>query len=466
MVVGLGVGLGSAALLLMGCVSAFLWKRQKRVLLQQMELAHSQEKGRLEEQLSEVRMSAQLTKQQREALAQQLDAISGKMERSRIDVAQLKISTEIGQGSFGTVSRGFYQGTPCAIKKLSPHRLTQQALADFKHEVELNLTLRHPNVIQMIGSSWDVESGIVCIVMELAVNGTLGAMLSDRSNESKMGQERVSIALGVARAMAYLHGMGIIHRDLKPENVLMAEAMTPKVADFGVSREGDDMMTMTAVGTPLFSSPEILTHSRYSASVDIWSFGCVLACLHHWQVTPYPNEPAATLLSRVISGELRPSLPSSAPFHTLLRDCCGGAFDERCSTFVSACERLETMRQSYRAVEEQGFSLARAPSESSFSMASRQASPRFSHSAASSKGPAVFWSPKRTPAKLKAKRWGSAKSLLVQASLTIEAEHSCGGGGGPLHTLGEKSFPALPLRVEGVVTRDNRSVTEGEELRM
>ena len=84
-------------------------------------------------------------------------------------------------------------------------------------------------------------------------------------------RESFAIADELLAALEAIHAAGVIHKDLKPENVLMAEAMTPKVADFGVSREGDDMMTMTAVGTPLFSSPEIMAHEPYDGAADVRS---------------------------------------------------------------------------------------------------------------------------------------------------------------------------------------------------
>ena len=84
------------------------------------------------------------------------------------------------------------------------------------------------------------------------------------------------------------------------------------MADFGASREGAIDLTMTSVGTPLFASPEVLTHSRYDETVDVWAFGCILACLHHWRPTPYPGEPAVSLVSRTIAGEVKPQVTEDA----------------------------------------------------------------------------------------------------------------------------------------------------------
>ena len=50
---------------------------------------------------------------------------------------------------------------------------------------------------------------------------------------------RVLIALGSARGLAYLHDLAdppIIHRDIKMPNILLDMNLTPKVADFGLSK--------------------------------------------------------------------------------------------------------------------------------------------------------------------------------------------------------------------------------------
>ena len=46
------------------------------------------------------------------------------------------------------------------------------------------------------------------------------------------------VACGTARGMAYLHSGSppVLHRDLKSANILLDEAYTPKVCDFGLSR--------------------------------------------------------------------------------------------------------------------------------------------------------------------------------------------------------------------------------------
>lgn len=80
-----------------------------------------------------------------------------------------------------------------------------------------------------------------------------------------------------------------MHRDIKPSNILI-EYRRPKAifvvfADFGLSREGD---TLTSIcGTYLYLAPEIYETAAipreettpYTALVDIWSLGVVVAQL-------------------------------------------------------------------------------------------------------------------------------------------------------------------------------------------
>lgn len=55
--------------------------------------------------------------------------------------------------------------------------------------------------------------------------------------------KRLKVALGTARALAYLHEHAnppIIHRDIKSDNILLDERLNAKVADFGLSKSMDD----------------------------------------------------------------------------------------------------------------------------------------------------------------------------------------------------------------------------------
>ena len=54
-----------------------------------------------------------------------------------------------------------------------------------------------------------------------------------------------------------------------------------KIADFGLARIYGFTMALTSVVVTLwYRSPEVLLHSTYSSSVDMWSLGCIFAELY------------------------------------------------------------------------------------------------------------------------------------------------------------------------------------------
>jgi serine/threonine protein kinase len=104
----------------------------------------------------------------------------------------------------------------------------------------------------------------------------------------RMKAGRMTSMVGqLASALGHLEKMGLMHRDLKPENVLV-DVMASRVAlcDFGSAKfvERDCGLgsgtkpSATYVCTRFYRSPElILGRDLYSTSVDIWSFGCIVA---------------------------------------------------------------------------------------------------------------------------------------------------------------------------------------------
>ncbi|GAB1693479.1 hypothetical protein KRM28CT15_52820 [Krasilnikovia sp. M28-CT-15] len=91
-----------------------------------------------------------------------------------------------------------------------------------------------------------------------------------------------SVAVGVATALAAIHGAGVIHRDLKPANVLFALG-SPKVIDFGIARalESTSEHTRTGhmVGTVAYMAPERLDgpDRPITPAVDVFAWGAVVA---------------------------------------------------------------------------------------------------------------------------------------------------------------------------------------------
>ncbi|KAG9400131.1 hypothetical protein AC1031_011039 [Aphanomyces cochlioides] len=88
-----------------------------------------------------------------------------------------------------------------------------------------------------------------------------------------------------ALGLLSLHSAGIIHRDIKGANVLVREDGTVAIADFGLSRSTESLLTQYSnvgrfVGTLNWMSPEQrFSPRKVTVQSDVWSFGMTV-----WQL--------------------------------------------------------------------------------------------------------------------------------------------------------------------------------------
>lgn len=83
----------------------------------------------------------------------------------------------------------------------------------------------------------------------------------------------------ILKGLKYVHSANVLHRDLKPSNLLLNSTCDLKICDFGLARSVDENQWLTEyVVTRWYRAPELLLSvSNYSAAVDVWSVGCIVA---------------------------------------------------------------------------------------------------------------------------------------------------------------------------------------------
>ena len=192
---------------------------------------------------------------------------------------QLFKTQPLGIGSYGSVYRAKCDQLPCAAKLLHPVLVNpkeRRNLYRFEQECQFLSDIRHPHIVQYLGTCRDSESGLPVLLMEL-MDDSLTHFL-DQSPEPLPYHLEVNLCHDIALALAYLHSNGIIHRDLSSNNVLLIAGSRAKVTDFGMSKLIDAAPQMTPLtqcpGTTAYMPPEAFkVPPVYTSKLDCFAHG-------------------------------------------------------------------------------------------------------------------------------------------------------------------------------------------------
>lgn len=191
-------------------------------------------------------------------------------------------------GEFGKVYKARYLREPCAVKVFIFEEKAKGE-ADFRKEIWLLRRCSHPNVVAFKGAC-TTAPGYLLLVMELLHDDLRSALDSDSQGDLRwhckpaapggphqLGKGR-SIALGIAKGLAFLHSQHVVHLDLKSPNVLLTSDWDAKIGDIGLARlvNNDYLSAQVAIGSFAWTAPEVLMGGKCSDKVDVYSFGIIL----------------------------------------------------------------------------------------------------------------------------------------------------------------------------------------------
>lgn len=194
-------------------------------------------------------------------------------------IGHYRVVKLLGTGAMGKVHAAVdtFLEREVAIKSLRAE-LTQDPdfVGRFRAEATSLAKLNHPNITTLYSPV--LEGNNLFMVMELVHGRPLDEILRERGKPLGV-KESLAVIAQAADGLAYAHQMGVIHRDIKPSNLMVADDGRIKIMDFGIARvRGSVRLTRagTAVGTPLYMSPEQCRGGEGDERSDLYSLALVL----------------------------------------------------------------------------------------------------------------------------------------------------------------------------------------------
>ena len=191
----------------------------------------------------------------------------------------------LGRGGMGEVWRAYDNriGREVAVKIVTAGGLSEENLARFDREARIIGNLSGPSIVTVHDYGHDEYAGETApyLVMELVA----GRTIADRIR--KDGPVPAPTALGwaaqICEALNVAHAAKVVHRDIKPSNVMVTDAGTVKVLDFGIARFVEQQTIRTGltaagmvIGSAEYMSPEQAQGGHVDARSDLYSLGGLL----------------------------------------------------------------------------------------------------------------------------------------------------------------------------------------------
>ena len=224
-------------------------------------------------------------------------------EAPKLLAGKYRLTRCLGRGGMGAayLARDVRLERDVAVKTLTGVSVFR--LMGSKPEAWAMATVTHPAVAQIHGiESW---RGRPFLVVEFLSRGTL----EDRLRRGPVPAARaLDIAALLADALAALHEAGYLHGDVKPSNVGFASDGSPKLLDFGLAREANDVTS--GGGTARYLSPEVLSGRPADEADDVWSL-CVMLYEMVSGEHPFAGGGAGEVRDSIRRQRLRRGAPSS-----------------------------------------------------------------------------------------------------------------------------------------------------------
>ncbi|RDX74960.1 Leucine-rich repeat receptor-like tyrosine-protein kinase PXC3, partial [Mucuna pruriens] len=197
--------------------------------------------------------------------------------------ATLNESNKLSSGSFSAVYKAFMpSGIVLLVRKLVSMDMTiMHHQNKIIGELQRLSKLCHENLMQPIG--YVIYNECVLLIHQYLPNGALAQLLHESGKQPGYEPDwpsRLSIAMGVAEGLAFLHRLAIIHLDISSTNILLDAKLKPLIGDIEISKLLDptkgNASIIPYVGSFGYIPPEYAYTMRVAEPGNVYSFGVIL----------------------------------------------------------------------------------------------------------------------------------------------------------------------------------------------
>ncbi|XP_034038417.1 homeodomain-interacting protein kinase 1-like [Thalassophryne amazonica] len=189
-----------------------------------------------------------------------------------------------GEGVFGKVAKCIIEdtGEPLAVKILK----RTNCMDDVDRELDMLIKIRQldprtNNLVDFL-KGFD-HRGHPCLVFEMLDKSLYDLFVERGCRPFPLSAIRI-ILMQLFRALDALMSVGVIHTDIKLDNIMLVDHVKKpyrvKSIVFGLAIPAEGVRRGMTCQPASYRAPDVLLGLPITETIDVWSLGCVAACLY------------------------------------------------------------------------------------------------------------------------------------------------------------------------------------------
>ncbi|KAJ6471926.1 kinase-like domain-containing protein [Mycena sanguinolenta] len=229
------------------------------------------------------------------------------VENWMISEFEVEYEAQIGSGGFGKVFKGTWNHNTVVIRVLQNFEGFSPDMSILRKEINVCLTLHHPNILQFLGAN--TLDGTPFVVTPYVPENARQFLACRRDFDP------IFLLRDAALGLHYLHSRGVCHENLRGANILVDSSARALLCDFGLAQCRADMSARSGsngvcAGSHNWTAPELLAGSTPHNASDVYAFGMTVYELYTHE-TPLDTLGWGGYLDLAVCGGLRPLRPET-----------------------------------------------------------------------------------------------------------------------------------------------------------